>query len=82
VNATQDHGRLVEAGRRVDPAVVAHETGHTDRRHHDRLPAVLDGAQPHHGQLLAGLGLVEGGVVGLHGQSCAPPVTVSRTIAS
>jgi hypothetical protein len=33
---------------------------------------VLHGAQPHHGQLLAGLGRVEGGVVGLHHQQLRP----------
>ena len=31
-------------------------------------PAVLDGPQPDHGQLLGALGLVEGRVVGLHHQ--------------
>ena len=50
------------------PPVGCDEPGHPDRGGHQRRPAVLDRPQPHHGQLLAGLGHVEGGVVGLHHQ--------------
>src|SRR4029078_13081820 len=39
-----------------------------------RVTAVLDRAQLHHGQLLGGLGAVEGGVVGLYRQNLGAPV--------